>query len=228
MEDTQKKIESDNENLIQEMLRNVQPTEIESELTRNPIIHKGDKDLEAPMTVNKISSAGYVWVWETDTHEKVPILYYMLAKKLRSKRPDGSYRFTTIDPGVLPKRGEIKCLLHEEHPNREHFKELGFRTCRKSTLTSLYQMQQHMMKRHPQEWKAIEQERIEKERAEDRALSRLLLQSQLKQNPAPEPATEKEAEAEGMYQCSKCNKPHMFTSKLGQEHIEYKLPTKTI
>ncbi len=171
--------ETENEQLIQEMLRSAKPVEIESTLSKNPVIHKGDNELEAPMVANTISSAGYVWLWETETYEKVPCLYYMLPKKLRERRPDGSYRFTTVDPGKLPARGTIKCMLHEEDPNRGHYKELGFRTCPKATINSQYQLEQHMKKRHPQEWAAIEKEKTDKEREEDRALQRLLLKAQL-------------------------------------------------
>lgn len=187
MEDTlQKNIELENEALIQEMLRSAQPTEIESEFSKNPIIHKGDETAPAPIVVNKISSAGYVYVWETDTHEKIPILYYMLPSKLRSRRPDGSYRFTTIDPGVKPVRGAVKCMLHKDAENREHYRELGFRTCPKNTLTSQYQLDQHMAKRHPQEWAAIKSEKAAKEREEDRALQRLLISRQLRNSEDPE------------------------------------------
>ena len=226
MEDTQTKgIAQDNEALIQEMLRGAKPTEIEDVLSKNPIIHKGDADQPAPMVVSKISSAGYVYIWETDTFAKVPCLYYMLPSKLRSRRPDGSYRFTTIDPGQKPKLGNIKCSLHKDAQNRKHYAELGFRTCPKATLNSPYQLEQHMKKRHPQEWAAIEQERTRQEKEEDRALQRLILKGMLPLQPVEVtqtiPFVEKETETI-MYTCSKCNKPHMFTSKLGQEHLEYK------
>lgn len=182
-----KTIEQGNEALIAEMLRDAKVIDVPSDLTANPIIHKGDSTLQAPMTVKEISSAGYVQVWDTRTFEKAPVLYYMLPAKLRQRRPDGSFRFTTVDPGELPKRGSIKCMLHAEGENREHYDTLGFRVCRKSNLTSPYQLKQHMMKKHPQEWAAIEEERKEKERQEDRALQRLLLTSQMPKEPGAPP-----------------------------------------
>jgi len=191
MEDTRdKKIEQDNEALIQEMMQRVEKVELPSELTREPIIHKGDSTLEAPMVVKEISSAGYVWVYDTRSFEKAPVLYYMLPAKLRQRRPDGSFRFTTVDPKQLPKRGTIKCMLHAEGENRAHYDTLGFRVCRKSNLTSPYQLKQHMLKKHPQEWAAIEEERKEKERQEDRALQRLLLTSQMPKEPTAAPSIE--------------------------------------
>jgi hypothetical protein len=170
---------NENEALIQEMLRDAQKAEVDSDLIRNPVIHKGDEDLAAPMTVKEMTSAGYVWIFDTRTGERVPCIYYMIAQKLRTKRPDGSFRFTTSDPGFRPKHGTIKCMLHPEHENREHYDELGFRTCKKDNITNPYQLAQHMKKKHPQEWEAIEAERAAREKEEDRALQRLLLAQQL-------------------------------------------------
>lgn len=170
MKDTQ-----DNESLIQEMLRDAQPAEMPSDLKTNPILHAGDGTLQAPMTVKEISGGGYVWVWDTRTFDRIPILTYMLPSKLRSRRPDGSFRFTTVNPGKLPNRGTVKCLLHPDAENRTHYDELGFRTCRKGNITNQYQLQQHMKKKHPQEWQALEQERAATERKEDRELQKLLV-----------------------------------------------------
>ncbi len=177
-EDTQA-IEKGNEALIQQMLRDAQKADEPGDLKTNPIIHKGDAELQAPMTVKEVSSAGYVWVWDTRTYEKIPILHYMLPSKLRQRRNDGSFIFTTVDPGKLPKRGSIKCLLHADGENREHYNQLGFRVCPKDNIINQYQLEQHMKKKHPQEWQAIEQERIKKEKDEDRALQHLLLTSQM-------------------------------------------------
>ena len=167
--------EQDNEVLIAEMLRDAEKATVPSE-EEDPVIHRGDDVLGAPMVVKEISNAGYVYVYDTHSYDKIPILSYMLAQKLRQKRPDGSYRFTATDPKKLPIRGTIKCLLHPDRPEREYYNSLGFRTCQKSNLTNDYQLKQHMRKKHPQEWAAIEEYRKEKERAEDRALQKLLLE----------------------------------------------------
>jgi len=185
-EDTQT-IEQDNEALIAEMLSHAERVELPSELSQNPVVHKGDEALPAPMTVKELSSAGYVYVWETRSYERIPILFYMLSSKLRQRRPDGSYRFTTVAPKEKPFRGTTKCLLHPLAENRKHFDDLGFRVCNKSNITNPHQLRLHMMHRHPQEWAAIEQERIDMERQEDRALQRLLLSNQMKQEKVEEP-----------------------------------------
>lgn len=186
--------------LIQEMLRDAKITEIPSKLRTNPVIHKGDDILQAPMTVKEISSAGYVWVWDTQSYEKVPILYYMLPSKLRQRRPDGSFRFTTTDPGKLPVRGTIKCMLHQNEESRAHYDELGFRVCGKDNITNQFQLSQHMRKKHPQEWAAIEQERTDKEKAEDRALQRLLLAAQAEKSGEPK----KTEQSQTAFVCDVC------------------------
>ena len=197
MEDTQKTQEA----LIQEMLRDAKVGEVPSSLRTDPVIHKGDETLQAPMTVKEISSAGYVWVWDSRTYEKIPVLYYMLPSKLRQRRPDGSFRFTTTDPGKLPARGTIKCMLHPDGENRKHYDELGFRVCLKGNITNQYQLKQHMIKKHPQEWAAIEAERTDKEKKEDRELQRLLLTNQVERQKG---AGKTEKNPKALFVCDVC------------------------
>jgi len=174
-EGTQKqKLDPEREALIQEMLRDAEKTELPSDLTDNPVLNPEDK-IAPPTVVNKISSAGYVWVWDTRTYERIPILYYMLPAKMRVRRPDGSYRFTTVDPGKKPMRGTYKCLLHKDAPDRAHYDDLGFRVCPKDDLYNQHQVRRHMQLKHPAEWATIEEERIDREHKEDRELQRRLL-----------------------------------------------------
>lgn len=165
-----------NEALITEMLRDTQKAEVAGELEKNPVIHKGDSEMPAPMVVNTISSAGYVWAWDTRTGEKIPVIHYMLPATLRKRRDDGSYRFTTVDPKITPKGIKVKCMLHKDSPNRQHYDDIGFHVCNKENIINAYQLKQHMRRKHPQEWAAIEEERQQGEREEDRALQRLLIE----------------------------------------------------
>lgn len=169
----------ENEALIAEMLRDAKKAELPSDLKSNPVISRGGTD-SPPMTVKEISSSGHVWVWDSRTYERIPILYYMLPSKLRQRREDGSFRFTTTDPKKLPARGTIKCMLHKDGELREHYDAMGFRVCKKENLTNPHQLNEHMRKKHPQEWAAIKSEKEETERLEDRELQRMLLKSQLK------------------------------------------------
>ncbi len=218
-EATQKEIEKGNEALIAEMLRDAQKAEVVSELSKNPVLHKGDETLPAPMTVKEITGAGYLWVWDTRTFEKLPILYYMLPQRLRDRRPDGSFRFTTTDPNQTPKHGTVRCLLHPEREERKHFDELGFRICNKHNLINQYQLQQHMKKKHPQEWATIEEEKKTKEKEEDRALQRLLLLNQTSKVSKETEATT-EPEPVKSLKCPQCGAGDFKSEKALKHHTE--------
>jgi len=167
----------DNEGLIEEALRDAKLVEIPSELRDNPVIHRGDETLDVPMTVSELKGAGYVYVWDSRTYERAPVLFYMLQSVLRRQRPDGSYIWTTKDPQKLPQRGTLKCYLHPDHPDRKEYNEMGLRTCLKSNITNVYEVKQHMSKKHPKEWQAIEDKRKEKERQEDRVFQRAIAEA---------------------------------------------------
>jgi hypothetical protein len=211
-----------NESLIAEMLRDAKTVELPSELAKNPIVSRGSDD-EPPMTVKELSSAGYVYVYDTRTFQRIPVLKYMLPSKMRQRREDGSFRFTTNDPGQKPIRGTIKCMLHKDSEQRKHFDELGFRPCKKDNITNQYQLEQHMAKKHRAEWATIKAEKAATEREEDRAIQRLILQGRLNSEPKwetptpvvkkviepvkePEPIEDNRVEVTGKYICTECGK----------------------
>ena len=125
--------------------------------------------------INWITSAGYVYVWDNKTGEKSIINQNMLATQLKKRRDDGSRIFTTVDPKIPVKSGNLKCMLHAKDPNRQHYDELGLPVCRKDNLTSAYQVRRHMQKRHPQEWATIQEEIVAREKAEERELRKQIL-----------------------------------------------------
>ncbi|KKK86865.1 hypothetical protein LCGC14_2758980 [marine sediment metagenome] len=127
---------TDNESLIAEQLRDAKLVDLPSELKANPVIHRGDEELEAPMTVKELSSAGYVYIWDSRTFERAPVLYYMLPSILRRRREDGSFIWTTNDPHKQPEMGHMKCLLHKDSPDRKEYDKMGFRACKKSNITT--------------------------------------------------------------------------------------------
>ena len=168
-----KRIADDNEAIIQEMVRDAEDTKVHSELDEK-VLHKGDAELEAPMTIKELTSAGYKSICDTRTVRWVPVLSYMLTQKLRERRDDGSYRWRADDPHREPIMGRQKCMLHKDSPNRAEYDELGLVTCKKSNIKNKFEVKQHMEKKHPKEWKTIEDGRKEMERQEDRALQREL------------------------------------------------------
>ncbi len=176
MEDTDKAtIQKENQPLIEEMLRTAEVAEEPGDIVKNPVIHKGDDEIPSPM-VGKVTSAGYVFIYDTRTGERSKANRNMLPNLLtKAKRPDGSLIFTTIKPPFEPPVGTNKCILHKEAPDRKLYDEMGLPVCPASHLSSPYQVKRHMQKRHPAEWAAIEHERETLDKAEDRALRRKML-----------------------------------------------------
>jgi len=99
----------------------------------------------------------------------------MLLRKLQQRDSGGVPLFTTNKPSVTPKIGKLKCYLHKDDPNREHYEELGFPTCPKDNLSAPFHVKRHMQKRHKVEWASIEDERKEREKQEERDFQRSLM-----------------------------------------------------
>ena len=129
------------------------------------------------MSPVKMKSAGYVYIYDTRTNERSICNRNMLVAHLGKKRTDGSLVFTTKKPRIPPKRGTLKCMLHIDNPNRSHYDDLGLPTCPKATLSSPYQVQRHMMKRHKVEFATIKEETDRKEKEDTRKMQEALLKS---------------------------------------------------
>jgi hypothetical protein len=127
------------------------------------------------MVTSEMSSAGYVFIYDTETGEQSKCNNNMLRQMLGLQRPNGRPVYTTRPPKEPPKRGTYKCLLHPDGPNRKHYDDLGLPTCRKANLTSPFQVNRHMQKRHPVEWATIESERVSREKQEERDFQRGLV-----------------------------------------------------
>lgn len=185
MEDTL--LEEENKVLIEEMLANAKEAP-EPGSEESKIIHSGDTDQPAPIVLHSLVSAGWVYIYETKTGEMSLANRNNLPMLLKVKNKDGTRRFTTKKPPYSPKVGTMKCLLHAENPEREHYDEMGLPTCRKSNLRNRHAVTLHMEKRHPMEWKAIEQERKDNEKKEEREFMRSLMQGRPAENNQPSTA----------------------------------------
>ena len=161
--------------LIEELMRDAEAAEEPGELKRAQLISKGDDEVPAPMMATELKSAGWVYIYDTLTHERSVCNKNMLKRHLEKKRPDGTFVFTTKVPTVPPKRGTLKCMLHPDNPNRAHYDDLGLPVCLKSNLTSPFQVTRHMQKRHKQEWATLEQERLAKKEQDDRDFQRAMM-----------------------------------------------------
>ena len=145
------------------------------------IVIEKDKELDVEMTPTKLKSAGYVIIYDIRTHEPSICSRNNLRNCLQKKRSDGSIVFTTIKPKASPKRGSFKCMLHAEAPERDHYNDLGLPTCKKSNLTSPYQVIRHMQKRHKVEYATIKEEETRLEKEKERELRESLIRMRIKE-----------------------------------------------
>ena len=165
----------DNEALIDEMIRDAGVATEPGELKRLQVISKGDDEVPAPMLATELTSAEWVYLYDTVTRERSVCNRNMLKQHLEKKRKDGTFVFTTKVPKVGPKRGALRCMLHPDNPNRSHYDDLGLPSCPKANLTSPFQVRRHMEKRHKQEWATLEQERVERKEQDDRDFQRAMM-----------------------------------------------------
>lgn len=145
------------------------------------VIHEGDEDQPAPM-VGRVTSAGYTTVYDTKTGVSSKINNNNLLTILKKRRKNGS-RVFGMKQTVIPKMGIFKCLLHKDDPSRDHYDDIGLAVCPKDNLSSSYQVMRHMQKRHKDEWAAIDQERKDKEKKEDREFQRMLMEKAVEKAP---------------------------------------------
>jgi hypothetical protein len=159
------------------------------------ILNVGDENIETPMVVKSLTSAGYRWIYDTVTGMRSLTNLNMLPAQLKKQRPDGTPVFTVQKPAVAPRQGTQKCLLHKDDPDRAHYEALGFSECPKANLPSPFMVERHMMRRHPAEWATIQQERTKKRDDERWVLEKAILQQAAgvaaARNPAPVEVPEK-------------------------------------
>jgi len=152
-----------------------------------------------------VESAGYVYIWDTQTAKRSVCNRNMLQTTLGKTRKDGSRVFTTIKPDFEPRGGQHKCLLHESDENREQYNELGLPICTKDNLDSPYQVNRHMQTRHPQEWATIEDINATAAREEDREFQRILIQAAARGAALPTEAAPAKPDREPVIvQCEEC------------------------
>jgi len=168
----------------------------------------GISDINQSFPGSKVESAGYVYIWDTETGKQSVCNRNMLQSTLGKKRKDGSRVFTTIKPDFEPQGGERKCMLHADDENRELYDSLGLAVCTKDNLDSPYQVTRHMQTRHPQEWETIDDINATAQREEDREFQRILIQAAAQgvTSPAPpKPETEpKPAREAVVIECEEC------------------------
>lgn len=140
------------------------------------VLARGDTpEMPLPMIVSSVQSAGYSTIYDAKTGEPSTTNNNMLQMQLRKLGPDGKIMFVLNPPPKKPERVRLKCLLHENRPERAEFDKLGFPVCNCDTIPDPYQLDLHMRRKHTLQWEAIEKARVEREHEEDRKLQRAIL-----------------------------------------------------
>ena len=163
------------EKMTVELIEEAESAPEPGSFNRRQVIHSPSDAFPIDVQVSSLESAGYVYVYDTLTADRSVINRNMLEQQLTKLRPDGTRFFTTVKPSFEPKRGELKCLLHEDDPERWQYDEWGFAVCNKSNLVSEFQVNRHVQIRHRMEWQTIYEERQAKEKEEERDFQRQLL-----------------------------------------------------
>lgn len=141
-------------------------------------------DEPMPAIISTRKSAGYVYIYDTRTGEQSRTNRNMLDTQLSKRRIDGSQVFTTIDPKILPVRGNHRCLLHPDIRLPE-YTTWGLIECSKANLASPQDVEDHMKHRHKRAWSAIERAKADKEKQDTRDYQERLLTSLVAQRNAP-------------------------------------------
>lgn len=123
-------------------------------------------------------------VYRTITGEREMVPAWTLAGKnsiLRYREPDGSRRFS-VQPTKKFVGGKVPCMLHESHPDRQRFRDMGIvrvgaaENCAAGKLGSLASQRTHMIRRHRQEWEMIQAAIAEEREEEQRLFMRLQIE----------------------------------------------------
>lgn len=149
-------------------------------LQEGEVLSRGDSaEAPVPMRVSDLRYKGYVTVWDTITGAESIQPWWLLWQTMRKAREDGSKVFTRTNPHIPPDHGEdMFCPLNPAAPAAERFSGKGFKACKKQHIPHWDGLQRHIQKSHGRAWKAMERERQDRERNEDRELQRLALSSQ--------------------------------------------------
>ena len=163
------------EKMTVELIEEAESAPEPGSFNRQQVINSPSDAFPIDVQISSLESAGYVYVYDNITGDRSVVNRNMLEAQLSKLRLDGTRFFTTVKPNFEPKQGELKCLLHEDDPERWQYDEWGFAVCNKSNLTSEFQVNRHVQIRHRMEWQTIYEERERKDKEEEREFQRQLL-----------------------------------------------------
>lgn len=124
------------------------------------------------------STAGIVPLYDRATGVMSATLSDQLKANLKKRYPNDHHMagqlVFSLQPTIEPPRGNVKCLLHPEHPDRAHLDSIGLRGkfCPAAHIASEFDLEAHMEHRHHREWDTIQRERDHEREEEGRQLLR--------------------------------------------------------
>ena len=159
----------------------------DDELVAGDVIYRGDGSSEdawpTDVTVNFTDHMGHGVVYDRQSYEPSRVLLSMMPHILKARDGEGHLIYTRRRPATPPVRGTVKCYLHSDDPERSRYAKMGFPICKKSTLVSDTERENHMKVRHPRAWQTIQAERVEAKeehrRREDREHQEKMMAMQL-------------------------------------------------
>ena len=124
-----------------------------------------------------------VTVWSLLDGSQSRVLKHKLAEVMRKRTLTGAQVFWVPGmPGKPPqaeKGSELLCLLHPDNIERDWLNQIGLvaQTCQKHNLRSEFDLQNHMLHRHQQEYSLIETAREQETRQQQDELVRLQIEA---------------------------------------------------
>ena len=136
------------------------------------IIHRGDETVPVPMWVSALAESGWIPMYHVATRERSLVSRNTAPTKLREVDPETGNRVWTLSkPAQPPWRGNFRCMLHPENPNRAEYDQMGFPTCGKANMPNELHQRLHMEHRHPMVSKLLS-ERLSKAEKEAELMER--------------------------------------------------------
>ena len=165
------------ERAIEELMNEAEDAPEPGSLRKGASVHSASGTVPLSMTVSELQTAGYTYIYDRRDGSRSKTNNDMLHVQLEKRDDTGERIYTTVKPDYEPVKGTLKCMLHKDQPEREHYDVMGLETCSKSNLTSEYQVQRHMQNRHRMEWATISEENERIERETERAFQRAMMEA---------------------------------------------------
>lgn len=147
-------------------------------LKEGEVVNIPSEDSPAAVRVSELRYKGYVPVWDTKTGVRILQPHFFLWQTMRMKHEDGTLMYTSTDPHIPPNYGQdLMCPLNPESPDFARIQGRGFKTCRKRHIPHLDAVEAHVRSSHKRAYLALERERQDRIREEDRELQRETLRS---------------------------------------------------